>query len=132
MGLFKSKYRSKSGQTQYCLAGSVEGLKFLGNGGKFHFYNFLHDVNQCRLVSNFAPRIENIPSFTNYEEKEGNLLKSSEEELLKEIEDSLENRSTPLSNSSPEVDKDIEDIPILKKECSEELPEVGNLEDDSQ
>ena len=103
MGLFKSKYRSKSGQTQYCLAGSVEGLKFLGNGGKFHFYNFLHDVNQCRLVSNFAPRIENIPSFTNYEEKEGNLLKSSEEELLKEIEDSLENRST---DKYPEVLKE--------------------------
>ena len=49
---------------------------------------------------------------------------------VSEIEDSLENRSTPLSNSSPEVDKDIEDIPILKEECSEELPKVGNLDDD--
>ena len=87
MGLFKSKYKSRSGNVQYCLAGSIEGLKFLRHGAKFHFYNFLQDVNSCRLISHFAPNIENFPE-AKYESDENDII--YERALTKEIEDSLE------------------------------------------
>ena len=87
MGLFKSKYRSKSGRQQYCLAGPIQGLKYLSHGKNCHFYNFIQQINNCAIVSMFAPKMDNFPGKANRDLDEDVSDEENEEMLNLHIQD---------------------------------------------
>ena len=83
LGLFKSKYRTFHGGKQYILAGPMVGLRYLEGTG-FNFTTFMGRVNNCRMITSLAPRLDHFPS-DNVKEESPKEEEEAEAEELKNL-----------------------------------------------